>query len=279
MARNVLAAGHELFVFARRAEVLDPFRTAGATVCDTCAEVARSSEVLITIVTADKQVEQVVLGSGGVVDGAEPGSLLIEMSTISPRTARNVASRLAERGISMLDAPVSGGPSGARDGALTIMIGGDADDVERARDILHALGEKIVHVGPPGAGQTTKLVNQLMAGGVMTLIGEAMAIAKSAGLDLDRMADVVMASSGNSKMFAARHQFVVDGRYDAGFKTSLMRKDVALAIELAGQLGVTTPVASAALQQYDVAIGSGHADQDFSVVAADEQSSRPQRVT
>ena len=272
MAHNLLAAGHELYFFARRAEVINEFREAGATACSTCAEVAQSSDVVFTIVTADEQVEQVVLGPNGVIAGGDAGTLLIEMSTISPNTACNIASQLATASMSMLDAPVSGGPSGARKGTLTILIGGDAADVERAHGLLQTLGMSIIHVGPVGAGQTTKLVNQLLAGGVMALIGEAMAIAKAAGLDLSRTADAISASSGNSKIFEARHRFVIEDRYDPGFKSTLMRKDVALAIDLAGQLGIATPVASAALRQYDAAIQGGNAERDFSVVAKHNRS-------
>ncbi len=269
MARNLLATGHQLYFFARRAEVISEFRKVGATACSTCADVARSSDFVFTIVTADEQVEQVVLGPNGVIEGGQEGSLLIEMSTISPDTARSIASRLATVGMSMLDAPVSGGPSGARKGTLAIMVGGDTADAERAYGLLQTLGRNIIHVGPLGAGQTTKLVNQLMAGGVMTLIGEAMAIAKSAGLDLSRTAEAVAVSSGNSRIFEARHRFIIEDRYDPGFTSALMRKDVALAIDLARQLGIAAPVASAALRQYDAAIQGGNAERDFSVVAKD----------
>ena len=269
MARNLLAAGHEMYFFARREEVIREFCESGATACSNCAQVAGSSDVVFTIVPTDEQVEQVVLGPKGVIEGGQEGTLLVEMSTISPDTARNIATRLATSGMSMLDAPVSGGPSGARKGTLTIMVGGDATDAERAHGLLQTLGRNIIYAGPPGAGQTTKLVNQLMAGGVMTLIGEAMAIAKSAGLDLGRTAEAVVASSGNSRIFEARHRFVIEDQYDPGFTSTLMRKDVALAIDLARQFGLAVPVASAVLRRYDAAIQGGNAEQDFSVVAKD----------
>jgi len=268
MARNLIAAGHKLSFFARRSDVVDQFRAAGATPCSSCAEVAELSDIVITIVPTDREVQEVVLGTDGIAAAAKRDLLLIDMSTISPRTIRDIAASPQASGISVLDAPVSGGPSGAKNGTLTIMVGGDAADLDGARDVLGAMGERIFHVGPIGAGQTVKLINQLMAGGIMTLIGEGLAIARSAGLDLDQVADVVSVSSGNSSVFSARNRFVIEDRFEPGFTTILMRKDVSLAIELAEQFGVSTPVASQALEQYDGALARGCGDEDFASVAS-----------
>ena len=268
MARNLLQAGHELWFFARRTEVNDQFRAEGAIPCNSCAEVAASADIIITIVTGDSDIEEVILGEQGVITGCAPNKILVDMSTISPETARAIGVRLNHLGVSMLDAPVSGGPSGANKGTLTIMVGGDEGVLGRTRTVLGALGDKIVHVGPLGAGQTVKLVNQMIAGSTMALIGEAFALGKSAGVDLNRLADVISASSGNSTIFAARgRNFVLADYYEPGFKTTLMRKDLGLAVDMASCLGVPTPLATAAFQQYTSAINLGYANADFASVA------------
>ena len=267
MARNLLNAGHEIFFFARRESVVDQFRQAGASPCRTCAEVAEAAELIVTIVPADSDVEQVVFGRDGIVDGSSPGKLLIDMSTISPTTVHQIAGRLEAVGVSMLDAPVSGGPSGAERGALSIMVGGNQDDFIRARPILEVLGEKIFFLGPLGSGQTTKLVNQMLAGGVMTLIGEALSVAKTADLDLSQVIEVISASSGNSTVFSARAKFVLENQYVPGFKTELMRKDIALSLALAHELNVPAPVTAVALQAYTAAVQRGDSALDFSAVA------------
>ena len=267
MASNLLKAGHELFFYARREPVVKQFVDAGATKCGNCADVARSADVVVTIVTADREVEQVILGEDGIIRGGDPGKLVIDMSTIGPATVRQVAARLEAVGMSMLDAPVSGGPSGAKQGSLAIMVGGNEQDVLRARPVLDILGDKVFHLGPVGAGQTGKLVNQMLSGGTMALIGEAMSLAKAAGLDLTQVFDVISGSSGNSTMFSSRAQFVMDDHYPPGFKTELMRKDVALALSLAHELHSPAPMASVALQQYTSAVRRGDGTLDFSAVA------------
>ncbi|MEX0610752.1 MAG: NAD(P)-dependent oxidoreductase [Pirellulales bacterium] len=268
MARHLLAAGHSLVVYARRPEAAVELVAAGARRAASPAEVTRAAEFVVTIVTADAEVREVTLGPAGVVEGAAAGKLLIEMSTIGPDTVRQVAARLNEAGMAMLDAPVSGGPWGAEAATLAIMAGGSPDDFDRARPVLEALGDKLFHVGPLGAGQTIKLVNQMMAGGIMTLIGEGFALAQAAGADLETMAEVVAVSSGNSSMFEARaRKFVLADQYQAGFTTELMRKDVGLALEMARALKVPMPVAAAAFQQYTAAMNHGFGAEDFAAVA------------
>lgn len=267
MAINLIHAGHDLFFFARREEVVEQFQNLGAVVCRSCAKVAEAADVIVTMVTADAEVEQVVLAEDGVIAGADTGKLLIDMSTVSPATVRRIGELLSELGMSMLDAPVSGGTSGAKKGSLSIMVGGDAQDFQKAQPLLKILGKKIFHLGPLGSGQTAKLVNQMMAGGIMTLIGEAMSVAKAAGLNVEQLVEVVSTSSGSSTMLSARAQFILDNHYEAGFKTELMRKDVALSLALAHELKLSTPVTSAALQQYTSAMQQGYSKLDFSAVA------------
>lgn len=267
MARNLLKAGHRLVFFARRDDVAEEFTALGAVRAASPAEVARQADFVVTIVTADPQVREVALGRGGLVEGAAPGKMLIEMSTIGPDTTRDVGARLAQGGMAMIDAPVSGGPWGAEAGTLTIMAGGAEQDVVRARPVLEAMGSNIFHLGPLGTGQTVKLINQMVAGGIMVLVGEGLALAQAAGADLEKLVDVMLVSSANSAVLEARgRKFILADRYVPGFMTQLMRKDVALAVGLAQDLNVPTPVASCALALYTAAMNQGLGEADFAAV-------------
>ncbi|MBX3413880.1 MAG: NAD(P)-dependent oxidoreductase [Pirellulales bacterium] len=268
MAHQLLKAGHELTFFARREEVAAEFTAAGARRAASPASVARAAEFIITIVTADAQVRDVALGENGVIAGAAPHKLLLEMSTIGPDTARDVGHQLRHAGMRMLDAPVSGGPWGAKAATLSIMVGGERSDFERAEPILQAMGDKIFYLGPQGTGSTAKLVNQMMGGAIMTLIGEGFSLARAAGIDLNQLADVISVSSANSSLFEARgKKFILENKYIPGFTTELMRKDVGLALELGRQLNVPLPVAAAAYQLYTAAVAAGLAAEDFAAVA------------
>lgn len=267
MARNLLKAGFPLMFFARRPEVADEFAALGARRAETIRELADAADVVITIVTADAQLKEVVLGPQGVADGKVAGKLLIDMSTVSPATARHLAERLAAVQLAFVDAPVSGGPWGAESATLAIMAGGSAGDFERAKPIFDALGKHIYHLGPVGAGQTVKLLNQMVAGGIMTLLGEALVAGQAAGVDLRQLVDVMEQSSAASSVLAARgKKFVLAGNYQPGFMCDLMRKDMALAVELAARLNVPAPTAAAALEQYVAAVAQGHGAEDFAAV-------------
>ncbi len=268
MARNLLKAGHQVVAYARRPDALSDVVAASASLVSSPAALAQAAEFVVTIVSADDDVREVTLGAGGIAEAATPDKMHIQMSTISPETTREIGVRLAERGMRMIDAPVSGGPTGAEAATLAIMVGGDAADVDRARPILGCMGDKVFHVGPLGAGSTVKLVNQMMAGGIMALVAEGLVLAKAAGVDLQRLADVVAVSSGNSTMFEARaRKFILTDQYMPGFMTELMRKDVGLALELGRMLRVPLPLAAAAFQQYTAAINEGHGKDDFASIA------------
>lgn len=268
MARNLLHTGHHLVVYARRPETASELVAAGARQFANPAELTRAADIVVSIVTADAEVEDVALGPEGVIEGASPGKIFVDMSTIGPETVRRVASRLAEAGVGMLDAPVSGGPAGAEAATLAIMVGGEREHFERCRPVFDALGKHIFHVGPLGAGQTIKLVNQLIGGGIMALIAEGFVLAKAAGADLATMADVISVSSGNSTLFEARaRKFLLADQFRPGFTTELMRKDLALALDMARNLKVPLPLAAAAFQQYTAALHQGHAGDDFASVS------------
>jgi 3-hydroxyisobutyrate dehydrogenase-like beta-hydroxyacid dehydrogenase len=267
MARNVLKAGFKLTFLARRTEVTDAFVKLGATPARTPAEVAAASDIILSIVTADAEVTEVATGMQGIIKSAAKDKLYIDMSTVGPWTVRQVGQRLAEAGMPMLDAPVSGGPWGAESATLTVMCGGEKEHFERARPVFEALGKRLFHVGPLGSGQTIKIINQMMAGAIMAIVGEGFVLAKAAGADLEAFADVVAVSSGGSTMFEHRaKKFILADQYQPGFKTELMRKDVGLAVTLAEQLNIPMPLAAAALQQYMAAIRLGHAADDFAAV-------------
>ncbi|MBL8830249.1 MAG: NAD(P)-dependent oxidoreductase, partial [Planctomycetaceae bacterium] len=172
MAKNLIKAGHQLVFFARKPEIVSEFTALGAKSAATPAEVTKLAEFVVTIVTADPQLTEIVLGDNGIVHGASAGKMLIDMSTVGAQTEQQLSAALAERGMKFIDAPVSGGPWGAEAGTLAIMVGGAAEDYERALPVLQAMGQKIFHLGPVGCGQTVKLVNQMVGGGIMTLIAE-----------------------------------------------------------------------------------------------------------
>ena len=238
MSHNLLKAGFTLNVWNRTRSRMDPLIEAGATGCANPAEVAVKSDITITCVSDTPDVEAVILGENGVIFGARKGSLLIDMSTISPHTTRTIAASLAEKGVYMLDAPISGGSEGAANGTLSIMIGGDAAQVERAMPVLHAMGKAITHVGDTGAGQTVKLVNQILVVVTMLGVSEALLFAQAGGLDLNKTLNAVKAGAAGSWMLSNRGPQVIERDWRPGFTIDLQQKDLRLVLEAADQLGV-----------------------------------------
>jgi 3-hydroxyisobutyrate dehydrogenase-like beta-hydroxyacid dehydrogenase len=247
--------------------VADEFIAAGGARAATPAEVARKTEAVITIVTADAQVREVVCGADGLLAGTEKGKLVIDMSTIGPATVRDVGAALAGKGATLLDAPVSGGPWGAEAATLAIMVGGETTDFARAKPLFEAMGKHLFYCGPLGSGQIVKLVNQMVGGGIMTLLAEGLVLARKAGVDPKQLVDVMLVSSANSSLLEARgKKFLLADHFVPGFMAELMRKDMALAVSLAQSLNVPTPVAAGALQQYTSALNQGLGSLDFSAV-------------
>lgn len=267
MAKNLLKAGFRLTFYTRRQEVADEFTALGGARVAAPAEVARRTDAVITIVTADAQVREVVCGADGILAGTERGKLVIDMSTIGPGTVREVGAALETKGAALVDAPVSGGPWGAEAATLAIMVGGEKADVDRAKPLFEAMGKNIFHCGPLGSGQIVKLVNQMVGGGIMTLLAEGLVLARKAGVDPKQLVDVMLVSSANSSLLEARgKKFLLADHFVPGFMTELMRKDMALAVSLAQTLNVPTPVAAGALQQYTSAMNQGYSTLDFSSV-------------
>ncbi len=233
MARNLLRAGFPVSVTNRTLSRAEPLRSDGATVCKTPKEVAERSDIVITMVTTSPDVEAVTFGEGGIAEGAHDGLLVIDMSTISPDVSKSIAERGAARGLKTLDAPVSGGQIGAVEARLTIMIGGDDADVARAMPVFQALGKTIVHMGPHGAGQATKLANQIAV--VLNNLGvsEALVFAAAQGLDLAKTREVIASGAGGSWAMANYAPKILAGDFSPGFMVDLQQKDLRLALDAA----------------------------------------------
>ncbi len=252
MALNLLKAGFALCVWNRTASRMDELVTAGARAGRDPADVAAQSDITITCVSDTPDVEAVLAGDEppGVLHGVQPGALVIDMSTISPHATRALAERLAERGAYMLDAPVSGGSEGAQRGTLSIMVGGDAAQVERARPVFQAMGKTITHVGGPGDGQMVKLVNQILVVGNALAMSEALLFAQAGGLDLRKALEAVVPGAAGSWMLANRGPQILNRDWRPGFTIDLQQKDVRLVLDAADQLGVPVLLSSLIFNLY-----------------------------
>ena len=245
MARNLIRAGFSVTVWNRTASKAAPLVEEGAVSAASPAAVAAASEVTFSCVSDSPDVEAVALGPGGILEGAEPGSVYIDCSTISPEVARRVAQAASSRGVAMLDAPVSGGDVGARNGTLAVMVGGDPAVFERCRPVLEAIGETIVYVGPSGSGQVVKLCNQVAGALNLMAMAEAITLSRRAGVDPAKMIEVVSKGAAGSWMLANLGPRAVAGDFAPGFMVDLMQKDLRLVLETAAQ--TDTPLPGAAL--------------------------------
>jgi 3-hydroxyisobutyrate dehydrogenase len=241
MAQNLLKAGFELTVFNRSKPPVDLLVSSGAAAADSPKAVAERSDVVITMVTDSEAVRSVVLGQGGVIEGAHEGLVLLDMSTIAPGVTRSVAASLASKGVRALDAPVSGGDVGAREATLTIMVGGAASDFEACLPILNALGKKVVYMGPTGSGQLTKLANQILVACNMIGVSECLNFAKKAGLDLDRLIDSLSAGAASSWSLVNLGPKVAKRDFAPGFKVKLLQKDLRYVLSAADELDAPLP--------------------------------------
>lgn len=262
MARHLLAAGHTLAIWARRPSVCQPLSAAGAQVCADPAGVGRASEVVFTVVTGGADVEQLSFGEAGLVEGLAAGSLLVDLSTIAPESARSLARRLAERQIDMLDAPVSGGEAGAIAATLAIMVGGDPAVFARARPLLERLGRTIVHVGGHGAGQVAKACNQMIMVGAIQAVAEALHLSRAAGADVARVRQALAGGSAASRVLEVMGRRMVDGDFAAGVEARLHHKDYGVVLAEAQRLGVPLPVSALVGQQLNALLAHGGARHD-----------------
>ncbi len=260
MARNLLKHGHSVTVWNRTPEKTEALVAEGARRSESPAAVAALSDIIFVCVSDTPDVEAVILGDQGVIAGARAGSLVVDMSTISPATTRAIGARLAERGVGMLDAPVSGGSEGAAKGTLSIMVGGLAEHVERARPYLEAMGKTITHVGGPGDGQMVKLVNQILVVGNALAMSEALEFARAGGLDLQKTLAAVSGGAAGSWMLSNRGPQILADDWRPGFTIDLQQKDVRLCLREGDALGVPLLATSLVFNLYRVlqADGLGH---------------------
>jgi 2-hydroxy-3-oxopropionate reductase len=266
MALNLLKAGYPVSVWARRAESMEPLVEAGAKACASPADVARQSDIVFTNVSDTADVEAVILGPDGIIHGAESGSVVVDDSTISPLATREMAGQLREKGIEMLDAPVSGGEQGAIDGTLSMMVGGKSEVFERVRPLFEVLGRNIVLVGDNGAGQVAKMCNQVVIAQTMAAVGEAFTLAEAADVDPAKVREALLGGFAGSKVMEVHGQRMLDDNFAPGFKAKLHRKDMKIALETAAALGVGVPGAAVATQLINALVGAGGGELDSSAL-------------
>ncbi len=267
MAANVARAGYELTVWNRTAATAERFASEhGATLAPTPADAARDATVVITMVVDGDQVEHVLLGSGGAASAAASGTLFVDCSTIGPAATRQIAGVLGERGLTLIDAPVTGSSPKAEDGTLTFMVGASGEDFERIKPLLDAMGELIVHAGPLGHGQMVKLINNAVAAANATVVGQALLVGSKAGLDLDALVKVLGSGAGGSTMLGLKSGPMRAHDYSTLFKLEHMLKDVNLCLDEGQDLGVPFPSAAFAREVLVAAMGRGHADDDFAAL-------------
>jgi 2-hydroxy-3-oxopropionate reductase len=269
MAGHLLKAGYRLVVHNRSRGAVDELVAAGATAAASPAEVARGASVVITMLPDTPDVERVLTGPDGVLSAIQKDAIVIDMSSISPVATERLAKAVAEKGASMLDAPVSGGEIGAINAALSIMVGGDEAAFTRAKPILEKMGtaEKIIHIGKSGAGQVCKVCNQVAIGGALLGVSEAMALAKKAGVDAGKVRQALMGGFASSRVLEVHGERMLTGNYKPGFRTKLYQKDLRLANEVAGANGVAVPGTANVTQLVNALVASGGGDLDYAAIA------------
>jgi 2-hydroxy-3-oxopropionate reductase len=270
MAGHLLKAGHHVVVFNRSRPPVDDLVKVGAVAGLSPADVARQSRFVITMVPDTPDVEAVIAGPRGVLEGLAPGSVVIDMSSISPVATRRLALWVAEKGGTMLDAPVSGGEAGAKNAALSIMVGGDAAAFERARPIFDCMGhaDRIIHVGSePGSGQICKICNQVAIAGALAGVGEAFALARKAGVDPFRVRTALMGGLASSRVLDVYGERLLARNFTPGFRTRLYQKDLRIAGEAAASYQVAMPVAALVTQLVNALMAAGHGELDNSAIA------------
>jgi 2-hydroxy-3-oxopropionate reductase len=268
MSRNLLRAGFRLIVHNRSRAAVDELTAEGAASGLSPRDVAARSDAVITMLPDSPDVAAVMRGQDGVLAGCRPGTLIIDMSTIAPSVARSLADEAVARGMEMLDAPVSGGEAGARDGTLSIMVGGSHAALERARPILRALGKTITHIGGPGAGQVAKACNQVVVAMAIEAVGEALVLAEKAGVSPERVREALLGGFARSRVLEVHGRRALERRFDAGFRARLQLKDLAIALAAGKEYGAAMPAAAVVAEMFEYVCATGGADADHSVLMA-----------
>lgn len=264
MAENLIEAGYDLVAYNRtreKAEELD-----GATVAETPKVVAEQSDVIITMLPDSPQVEEVLSGEDGVLEGIKEGALIVDMSTISPVVTEELAKKAEEKGASMLDAPVSGGDVGAIDGTLSIMVGGGEEGFERALPLFEVMGETVTHVGPVGTGQVVKAANQIVVALTIEAVSEALVLGSKGGVPPEKILAVLGGGLAGNKVMEAKREKMLEHSFDPGFRVELHHKDLGIALAAGREYGVALPVTAIVDQMLETLMMLGRGDQDHSAL-------------
>jgi 2-hydroxy-3-oxopropionate reductase len=264
MAKNLLKAGYELSVHDINRKAVDEVVGLGAKGDSSPKEVAASAEAILLSLPGDSEVEEVILGKDGILEGGRPGSVLVDMSTISPLTAKRMAEALQKHGMEMLDAPVSGGQEGAREGSLTIMVGGKPDVFERMHPVLQKLGKNVTHIGGHGAGQVAKAANQIIVGLTIEAVAEALVFASKAGVDPEKVRKALLGGYAQSRVLELHGRRMTDRNFEPGGKVRSHKKDIEIVISVARELGMCLPGTALLSHLWNAVAGQGGLDWDHS---------------
>jgi 2-hydroxy-3-oxopropionate reductase len=267
MAVNLVKAGYPLSIYARKPEAATPLTDAGAKRYSSAAELAEKSDIVFTMVSDTLDVEEVITGEQGVGSGAQLGSVVVDMSTISPAATRKIAAKLLASGVHMLDAPVSGGEQGAIDGNLSIMVGGKPEVFARVRPLFECMGKNTVHVGGHGAGQVAKACNQVLVVQTITAVAEALLLAKASGANPERVREALLGGFAYSRILDLHGQRMLDNNYKPGFKSKLHLKDMRIALNAAREAHIDLPGAARTTANLDELIEVGGGELDSAAIA------------
>src|SRR5215210_6339942 len=268
MAKNLMQAGYDLSVHNRSPEKAQELGEQGATVATSPKEVAENSDVIITMLPDSPQVRDVVAGEGGLLEGITEGSLLIDMSTISPVVTEELAEAVKQQGASMLDAPVSGGDVGAIEGTLSIMVGGDQGDFERAKPLFEAMGKTVTHVGPIGAGQVTKAANQVVVALTIEAVSEALVLGSAGGVSPEKVLEVLSGGLAGNKVMEVKREKFLSHQFEPGGKVEFHRKELRIALEAGREYGVPLPATAMVCQLFEALTTRGRGGHDHSSLLA-----------
>ena len=266
MARNLLKAGYEVTVFDIMGDVVEEVVGDGATAASNCAEVAAATDKIITMVPDSADSEKAILGPGGVLEGAKPGSVVIDMSSIAPLVSQKIAAECAKKGVEMLDAPVSGGEPGAINATLAIMVGGKQEIFDQNFDLLKTMGGNVVLTGDIGAGGVTKLANQIIVAANIAGLSEALVLAQKAGVDPERVFNAIRGGLAGSAVMEAKGPMMLSRNFRAGFRVRLHQKDLRNVLQTAQELSVPLPVTSLLQQVLGALMNEGESESDHSVI-------------
>lgn len=266
MAANIKNAGYELHVYARRAESMQPLEQLGAVAYASPALVAANADIVFIMVSDTPDVEEVIFGDNGIATAKRCGQIVVDMSTISPVNTREMAGRLAEQEIDMLDAPVSGGEVGAVAGSLSIMVGGKLPVFEKVRPLFETMGSNIVYIGEHGTGQVAKACNQITVGGAIAAVAEAMLFAQRNGADPYKVREALLGGFAGSKILEVHGKRMLDHNFQPGFKTRLHQKDMDIVLDTARQIGLALPTSAMVAQFLNALVGSGDGELDSSAI-------------